>query len=67
MAQLIYIQVENGVVARPLVYVFDRKRAPGSAAYTDKMASLFDVRTATRRSGFKSLAHLPWWDGNISG
>lgn len=40
MAQLIYIQVENGVVARPLVYVSDRIRAPGSAAYAIKMAAL---------------------------
>lgn len=39
MAQLIYIRVENGV-ARPLVDVIDRKRAPGSATYAIKLAPL---------------------------
>lgn len=39
MAQLIYIQVENGV-ARPLVDVIDWKRAPGSATYAIKLAPL---------------------------
>lgn len=40
MAQLIYIQVENGVVARPLVDVIDRKRSPGSSAYANETATL---------------------------